>query len=162
MYEICSHFLAIWSCAFKFSGVICLLLKRTNPGSIPLGWGPMGVPPDRINASLIREKIIIISRNHAWIAANLKDAAPGCEVLLSSPCSMNRVFRKFTKIISVRHFVCVGAWGRHLDPASGGSKLSLQLDQPLLIIFKGGSHRISPPVRGEDTRFLVCIRDTAF
>ena len=35
-HDKCSNFYASWSCALRFSGVIGLLLKRTNPGFVAL------------------------------------------------------------------------------------------------------------------------------
>ena len=42
---ISSYCFAIWSTALIFSDLIELLLKRTNPGSMLLGWDPVGVLP---------------------------------------------------------------------------------------------------------------------
>ena len=39
----CSNFYASWSWALRFSGVIGLLLKHTNPGFVALMWRVKGV-----------------------------------------------------------------------------------------------------------------------
>ena len=41
---MCSHFYAIWSCAFIFSEISSLFLKRTNLGFIPPGRKLRGYP----------------------------------------------------------------------------------------------------------------------
>ena len=45
VYWICYHFVGIWSCVFRFLGVVGVILKRTNPGFIISRAGPMSVPP---------------------------------------------------------------------------------------------------------------------